>query len=293
MTHTEDGALQGVLIAGSVVFGVLGFASKLLGVWLWLSLDPQRRNDSNGAVSAKLTRFNRMVALVQAGLSLMFLAFVSIATILKIGSVERVGDGHNVNWLYLTLGEAPAFFLLGLIFAKFMWFDKDWQAYGLAGMWALWPVLLGTASLISHFESRLFLFLAAGAAVLGSVVLMFLASGGPSGPLFNNRGGLIGTLVLVCSLVLYFVYWYIGFENRGDRPGVSDNTRWHSFLVWMIAAVGAHVIAPALLMWCAIASPLEVSAAKSIAFIDAESVQPLASYDVNPGAAPTTSGTPQ
>jgi len=34
MTHTEDGALEGVLIAASVVFGVCAIAAKLLALWL-------------------------------------------------------------------------------------------------------------------------------------------------------------------------------------------------------------------------------------------------------------------
>jgi len=280
MTHTEDGALEGVLIAASVVFGVCAIAAKLLALWLWNSLEPQFKNDSAGAVSAKMTRLNRQISLVYAGVGLFMLAFVAAATILKIGSPER--DGHVVNWLYLAIGESVAFGLLGMIFSKFMWFDKDWQAYLLSGAWAAWPVLLGTASLLSSWDSRLFLFLVAGGVVLASAVFMFLASGGMAGPMVNNRGGLVGTLVLVCSLVLYFVYWYIGFMNRGGRPGVSDNTRWHTFIAWFFAGIGAHVVVPAILLWCFEASDLHTSMLQRQAVLTQDDAQPLASYEDAP-----------
>lgn len=279
MTHTEEGSLRSMLIASSVIFGVAAVLYKLLTGWLWWTLEAHYEGEAVGDVSAKQTRLKRLRVSALACAALFLLAFGAAATIMKVGSTVRTADGHHVNWLYMAVSESLAFGALGVIFGMFMWFDKDWQIMSLAAMWAAWPLLLGLASLDPGFNARLFLFVVALFCVLGSLALTFIASGGFGGPMINNRGGVIASVLVVLSVVAYFVYWYIGFENFGNRPhGHYDNTRWHTFLVWCLAGIAAHIVSPAVLMWCWTNSELEIKLLQRTAVLTQGDVETHGAY---------------
>jgi hypothetical protein len=245
MGHTEDHSMLDVLIASSVTHGTIGMLGVGLWLYMWTQLKKVMSSDSKEQACAKIAyRHQRQMAGL-AGLANLLIAVVLAAMIMKMGTQRREADNHKVNWSYFAIAEAGAFALLAIAASIFYWFASALNAILLGGMWAIWCVLFGVASLNSGFNARLMLFIISVCIQCGSIAFLWFASHTTEGMLTVLRGILPAGVLALC-LVVYDTVWYVGYLNR-PHPRLDINTRWEVQLALFITAAVAHVVVP--LIW--------------------------------------------
>lgn len=243
MTHLEDDNLLAILIVGAVVHGVAGLLGLFGWLYMWWQMPKIRPDDDQPKVCAKITWRHQRQIVGATGVANMMLSLVLIGMILKIGTLQRGTADYTVNWTYFAIGESVAFCMLGVCAAIYYWFSSTLNMILLAGAWALWCVILGVAALSDHFNARLYLWLVALAIQLCSVVFWFVSANTWAG-MFRVFRGYFPALIVAMCLIVYDVFWYIGYNNR-LQPGVHIHQRWLGHLAFLCASVVCHILVPA------------------------------------------------
>lgn len=272
MSNREEGNLFIVLIVACIVTGVIGMVFQALWFWIWFMLTPITGADDKSMVCAKLARRYRRQMCGLGAIACISLALVLAAMIVRLGTVHRSGDNRKVNFSYFAIGEAIAFVALGLSAGVFYWIQSTLNRWILAGMWLAWCVAFGLGALPTDENQRQFFFFFGIAFQVMSLVFMWIASNGFRG-LMSVLKGIIPLGMLLMCLVVYDIYWYIGYLNN-HQVGLHDRTRWHAHLAWFMASLVAHVVVPAWWIWFYAAKSeevnMEMNYAASVAIVPME-----------------------
>jgi len=235
----ENGSFGGVLIAGTVVFGVVGVLAAILYLYMSAFNYEVQPSDSEKEAVHKKRRFaQRMIALFgSAAAGVVALGYLFVLFI--VGTFVR-SDGYTVNWTYFSF-LALAAGLVGLLHGYFFRLDGYSRRVTLGGMWAVAMVLLAVAPVTPHGSKRDLCF-GVSVALQGLSLLYVFWFEGVHGPLKHLYGWLAAGPVVV-AFALYDIFWFIGYLNEASSA-VVFTSRWKVHLAFFFADLCMYVVSP-------------------------------------------------